>query len=393
MVINEVRTSLDWKHFHRVPRRIYAGDPNWICPIEGDVQSVFTPGKNRAYENGEAKIWVLLDEGGAPAGRIAAFISHERNPKQAYPVGGIGFFECVDRQDYAEALFEKALEYLRTFGVKAIDGPINFGERERYWGLLVRCREAPLFQENYQPTYYRALFENWGFRPFEQIFTFKGVMPDVPIGKYRAIAQRVRSRQPVTCRYFDKKRLDVMADHMSQVYNRAFAHFDHFKPIEPKKMQELFKDFLPIADTKATVIAYYEERPIALCVLLPEINAFLRHANGRLNFLTLPGFFLRLRLSTRKKALKGILYGVDPDFHGRGIGPVMIDKLHSPHIEKHYETFYLADIRAHNRVMVDTISKLRVKVERIHIAYRKMLDASLPFEPFPFRDLDDPLIS
>jgi len=387
MKIIEVRNKKDWKRFHQVPWRIYAGDPNWICPIEGDVQSIFTPGANKAFESGEASLYVLLDDEGRPAGRIAAFVDHGRNAKQDYPTGGLGFFECVDREDYAFALFEKAADYLAHFEVKAIDGLINFGERERYWGLLQQGYDPPLFQENYQPPYYRRFFEDWGFRPFEQILTFKGEIDAVAIDKFRRIAARVRQNNNITCAYFDKKRLDEMAADFSHVYNRAFAHFAHFKPLAQSEMRTVFKDFLPIADPRAVAIAYHENRPVGICVMLPEINDYLRAAKGKLNFWTLPGFLYRLRFSRGRKSLKGILFGVDPDFRGRGLLTVLIDHLYNDYLQRTYEWYYLTTIRGHNEIMVNSIIKLNVDVDRVHVAFRKMLDASLPWEPFAFRDV------
>ncbi|HRF42581.1 MAG TPA: hypothetical protein PK198_27510, partial [Saprospiraceae bacterium] len=82
----EVKSKSDWKLFHRVPHRIYKNDPNWICPLQGDVQSIFEPATNKVFEHGEAKLFVLLDERNEPAGRVAAFIDHARNKNLPYPV-------------------------------------------------------------------------------------------------------------------------------------------------------------------------------------------------------------------------------------------------------------------------------------------------------------------
>ncbi|HOY17694.1 MAG TPA: hypothetical protein PLC89_10385, partial [Haliscomenobacter sp.] len=82
MTIIEVQEPKHWKLFHQVPHRIYINDPNWIAPMEGDVQGTFTPGKNLAFEHGEAKVFVMLDDQGKPAGRIAAFIDHRNNQIQ-----------------------------------------------------------------------------------------------------------------------------------------------------------------------------------------------------------------------------------------------------------------------------------------------------------------------
>lgn len=386
MTIKEVLTKKDWKQFHAVPHRIYRDDPHWICPLESDIESIFRPESNKTFENGAAAVFVLFDERGRPAGRIAAFVDNARNARQDYPTGGVGFFECIEREDYARALFEKAAEYLAPFEVQAIDGPVNFGERERYWGLLIKGHgKEPLFQENYQPPYYEAFFKDWGFRPFEQILTFRGDMDKVQIDIFHRIAQRARERYPFHAEYFDLKRLDVMADHFARVYNRAFAHFAHFKRISQEQMLTIFKEFKAIADPKSSAIAYYEDRPVGFTVLLPDINPYLRAARGKLNLWTLPGFLLRFRLA-RKKRLKGIAFGVDPDFQRRGAVSVMVDYLYSPHLRKTYDEYFLAGIRAHNTIMVRSIHNLGVEVDRYHVAYRKMLNEELPFEPFPFTE-------
>ena len=48
-------------------------------------------------------------------------------------------------------------------GMEAMDGPINFGERDRWWGLITEGFTPPLYCMNYNPPYYIALFENYGF--------------------------------------------------------------------------------------------------------------------------------------------------------------------------------------------------------------------------------------
>ena len=129
MEIRQVKDKKDWKLFHKVPHTIYQDNPYWIAPLERDVNNVFDPKQNKAFEAGEAQCFILLDDQQQAVGRIAAFIDHVRNKTLPYPVGGIGFFECVNNKDYAFALFETANEYLAQFEVKVIDGPINFGER------------------------------------------------------------------------------------------------------------------------------------------------------------------------------------------------------------------------------------------------------------------------
>jgi len=123
--------------FHKVMRTIYKNDRHFICPPDDFVEGIFTPSRNTFFNHGEATRWILVDENNALAGRVGAFI----NTKKAYtfqvPTGGIGFFECVEDYKAATILFETSRAWLKERGMEAMDGPINFGENDNFWGLLV----------------------------------------------------------------------------------------------------------------------------------------------------------------------------------------------------------------------------------------------------------------
>jgi hypothetical protein len=48
-----------------------------------------------------------------------------------------------------------------SHGVEGMNGPINFGEKDKFWGLLVEGFKNPSYQENYNPSYYQQLFESY----------------------------------------------------------------------------------------------------------------------------------------------------------------------------------------------------------------------------------------
>src|SRR5690606_29466640 len=101
------------------------------------------------------------------AGRIAAFLNRKyRNRGDEVKVGGIGFFDCINDHDAASLLFDVARHWLLARGAEAMDGPINCGERDRWWGLLVDGFTPPVYGMNYNPPYYRDLFEEYGFKKY-----------------------------------------------------------------------------------------------------------------------------------------------------------------------------------------------------------------------------------
>jgi hypothetical protein len=93
-------------------------------------------------------------------------IASIKNKGDDLPVGGIGFFDCINSQDAADMLLDVAKHWLMQKGMQAMDGPINFGERDRWWGLVVQGFQQPLYCMNYNPPFYKELLENYGFENF-----------------------------------------------------------------------------------------------------------------------------------------------------------------------------------------------------------------------------------
>lgn len=383
MQFTEVKDKIGWKLFHKVPHIIYKDDPNWICPLEADVQSIFNPALNKAYADGEAICYVLQDDAGQLVGRIAAFIDLERNKTQPYPIGGIGFFECIDNQDYAFALFEKAGAWLEELGAKIIEGPVNFGERDKYWGLLVKGFYPPLFQENYHPPYYRPFFENWGFLPYEQILTFKGDTSNIPVDKLRRIAMRLKERYDLSTQALDYANLEKYAQDFCEVYNATFNQFGHFKPIVPKQVITLLKEAKTIADPNVMAMAYYEDKPAGFCAFFPDINPLLKPVKGKLNWRTIPGFLVRKYFKKTYDA-KGVGFGIHPEYRSKGIFAVIVEYMARDRNRARYPYMYLTTIRAHNKEAISAYENLVIEVDRVHIAYRKPLEEGIVIEPFEF---------
>jgi hypothetical protein len=142
-VISISNSSLK-KDFLDTPKLLYKNDKNWICPLDSEVENVFNPEKNTFFAHGKCTRWVLKDDAGMLIGRVAAFINEKKAYHYDQPTGGMGFFECIDDEKAAFLLFDTAKAWLIENGMKAMDGPINFGENDTFWGLLVEGFTPPL---------------------------------------------------------------------------------------------------------------------------------------------------------------------------------------------------------------------------------------------------------
>ncbi len=176
------------EEFLQVAVILHKKDPNWIRPLDKDINEVFDKEKNKAFRFGEVIRWILKDDTGKLIGRMAAFTNKKyKNKGDEVPVGGIGFFECINDQAAADLLLDNGKHWLVQHGMEAMDGPINFGERDRWWGLITEGYTPPLYCMNYNPPYYVTLFENYGFKLFYNQVCFA-------LDAKKALAQKTMER-------------------------------------------------------------------------------------------------------------------------------------------------------------------------------------------------------
>ncbi len=173
MQLIEVSTAAHKKEFLMLPVRLYKDDKNWIRPLDNDIENVFNPEKNNFFTHGECTRWLLQNNQGQTIGRVAAFIDRNTANKFDQPTGGMGFFECIDNTEAAFTLFDICKQWLQTRGMEAMDGPINFGDRSQWWGLLVDGFTEPNYGMFYHHRYYKNLFEAYGFKDFFQQYTYQ----------------------------------------------------------------------------------------------------------------------------------------------------------------------------------------------------------------------------
>ena len=137
MKLQEVKTKSDIKEFHKVVTVIYKNDPNWVAYLENDIEKVFNTKHNKLYAEGGASVrWILKDDNDNLIGRVAAFVNPRTQNTTPFATGGLGFFVCINDKTAAFYLFDNCQKWLAERGMEAMDGPINFGDRNQFWGCM-----------------------------------------------------------------------------------------------------------------------------------------------------------------------------------------------------------------------------------------------------------------
>src|SRR5258706_3325123 len=251
MQLVEVTTSYLTKNFIRVNIEINLNNPNYIRPLEKDINEVFDSKKNKTFRHGEVIRWIIKDENEKLIGRIAAFTNKKyKNKGDDVPVGGIGFFDCINDQQAADMLFDVAKHWLLQKGMQAMDGPINFGERDRWWGLIVKGFEPPLYCMNYNQPYCQQLFENYGFKNFFNQICFALHAKDKLDQKFYERHALCAKDPGFRAAHIKKNQLDKFAKDFTIVYNKAWAGHGGLKQLDEKVVRKMFTTMKPVMDEK-----------------------------------------------------------------------------------------------------------------------------------------------
>ena len=317
------------RKFIDLPRALYKNDALWVCPLDKDIAAIFDAGRNPFFSHGRCSRWILLDDTGKTIGRIAAFINDQKASKHrlptgdTLPTGGVGFFECIDNNEAGHLLLDTARHWLEHAGMQAMEGPINFGENDKYWGLLIEGFNTPSLGMNYNPPYYRRILESYGFqKSYDQLTNFLDATIPLP-ERFTRISDWVMKKPGYSFEHFSLAKKEKYFSDFLEIYNDAWSDFESFAPLEYSTIRESFRQMRPVMDEKVIWFAYYRQEPIAFVLCLPDVNQLLKPLNGRMD---LPGKlkFVWYKHTRTIDRLRITIMGCKKKFQQHGIESALI---------------------------------------------------------------------
>jgi hypothetical protein len=373
----EVNDKVTRKEFLSLPIQVYKKNPLWVRPLDIDIEKIFDPEKNKLFRNGEAIRWILKNEKGETIGRVAAFIDYSAIKTNPQPTGGMGFFECINCEKAAYMLFDACRDWLKAKGMEAMDGPINFGTRENWWGLLVEGEFEPNYCTVYSLPYYPNLFEGYGFKVYFHQFTYhmpvsaENVDPIV-WEKAKRIAQNPEYR----VENISVKNLKKYAEDFVSIFNKAWGRFTGVPKMSKAHAMSLLKSIKPILDKRLMVFAYHLDEPIGMLIMVPDLNQVVKHLNGKLNLWGKIRLIYLLRVKKVCTRALGLIYGVVPQYQAKGVEGALIEGFAKCALQKDYpytdiDLNWVGDFNPTMRKMLEQIG---AKIRKVHITYRYMFD-------------------
>jgi len=369
MVITEVTDKKSRKDFLKAAKIIYKNDPNWICPLDENVEAVFDPQKNNFFQHGKCTRWVVKNDTGDLIGRIAAFINEKKAYQNEQPTGGIGFFESINDEKVAFLLFDTAQKWLKKQGMQAMDGPINFGENDNFWGLLIEGFTPPSYGMNYHHPYYKAFFDHYGFYIlYEQISNHLDINKPFP-ERFTKVANWVAKKPGYEFKNFESKKIDVFAADFIEIYDDAWHNFTNFTPISKQTILESFRKMKIIMDPKLIWFIYINKEPASFIVMLPDANQMIKGLDGKLNLIGKLKFLYRRYRGVNR--LRAVVMGTKQKFQKHGLESAIFIKLKEYVLPlKQYNELELSWVGDFNKKMLALHEAMNVEFGKRHVTMR-----------------------
>lgn len=355
--------------FVKFPFQIYKDIPQWVPPILSEVQVMMDPKKHPFYDHSDAEFFVAR-ENGKMTGRICVMENKPFNVYHGTREAQFYFFECIDNQEVANALFDRIAEWARERGLDSIVGPKGFSLFDGY-GIQIEGFEhrQMMTMMNYNPEYYVRLVETAGYEKevdFVSCYipaeTFK--LPE----KVHLVAEKVLEKGKFKVKTFSsKKELSEWADRIGEAYNNTFVNNWEYFPQTKREIDYVLNTVLTVADPRLIKIVLYEDKVVGFLFGFPDLSAALQRAKGKLTPWAIIDLLFFEKKRTKWVSLNGA--GMLPEYQGRGGNALLyaeMDKTIHDYGFDHFELTQVAETAVQMRKDLITMGGKAYKNHRVY---------------------------
>lgn len=323
-LVEDQRERRTFLHF---PWRIYRDDPLWIPPLLPDRVRAMNPVRGDWYSHGTAEFFIAW-RGDEPVGTVCAATDTHLSAFLDEPQCVFGFFECVDDDAVATALFHHLQHWAGQHGIRTLYGPFNL-DYENAYGVLIEGRDRPpALLCGHTPPYYRRFFEQHNFQPArgDNLAYERDLCDETPeLQRLARLGDQVRARRSFIIRGADLQHWQDEVDRVHTLLNQALAHLPDHVPWSRAAIESLVAPFLKIADPELILFAEAHGEPVGWLPGVPNLNEAFGKANG----LRHPWDYVRLWLALRRPAecltVKSVL--VKPDYWDTGVAVLLFSEM------------------------------------------------------------------
>jgi hypothetical protein len=308
---NQVRAFIEFYY------ELYKDCQFWVPPLYIDSYLQLNRKKHPFFEHSVADFFLAFRDSKV-VGRICAAENKPFNEYHKTRKAQFYFFDCLNEQEIANALFEAVFKWAKEQNLNEVVGPKGLSPFDGY-GILIEGfdQRQMMTMMNYNHPYYATLVEKIGF---EKEVDF--VSCYLPAGSFQIperverIASRVMERGNLSVKKFKSKReLVQWAPRIGETYNKAFINNWEYYPFSQGDIDFAVDNVFMVADHRLIKIILHEDEIVGFLFAFPDVSAALQRAHGKLLPFGLPDILFEMK---RTKIVSGNGMGILPEFQGTG---------------------------------------------------------------------------
>jgi len=280
-IVDNRKEIKNFIHLHEI---LYKNDPYYVFPIRKEMKDSLN--KKLLYnKNMEPCVAfnVYVNDNISARIYLEIFIVRPKTPlerKQA----AFNYFESIDDQDVANAIFTQADKWVKSQGLDYYYGNTNPLNPDDQRGVLIDGFDTiPAIMNVYNKKYYKSLFESYGFGTNDDFYAYKLTLDNVSYQRYK-VMEKLKKRYHINVTNADKKLLEREVKDVVQIFNESLYEDDDLRVPEGDKLYELLDLWKNFLDFNLIKIARTDEgRPIGFVMIVPDFNQALIHLKGKWN--------------------------------------------------------------------------------------------------------------
>ena len=321
--IKPVRSKAERKEFVKVLWSIYEGEPNWVPPLLMERMDAIDESKNPYFEHAEVRFWLAYKDGKA-VGRISAQIDELVPERHGINTGHYGYFDCIDDQEVANALFNTACDWLKNNGMVEVIGPFCLSINEET-GMLVEGHDTPprLLMGHSRP-YFEKLVYGSGLERVKDTWAYKlDISEPILPPTIQKLVNRAVDKGQVKFRPINMDKYEEELKIILDIFNDAWIDNWKYIPFTQSELDHAVKELKMIIREDFTYIAEVDGVPQAMMVTLPNINEIISDLDGKLFPTGIFKLLWRLKLKPSFKTVRVPLMGVRTEYQNSRLSGIM----------------------------------------------------------------------
>ncbi len=370
ITVTKVQSKKELKKFVRLPWQIYKNDPYWVPPLINDKMKFLDKKRGVFFEFGEAE-YFLAYKNGQLAGRIDAHVDHQYEKYHDMDTGFFGFFECINDQEVANALFEAAEDWVSKKGKTKILGPESFTIYDETAMLYDGFDSSPVILLTYNPPYYNDLVTGHGFEKAIDWYAFVLRRDVKPKASMYRVRDRVLKQHNVAIKPLTKKEINKRLEQIKVIFKDAWRENWGHTPLTERQYEHLASELKLVVKPEMTYFAEVGDKTVGFILTILDANQAIKRANGRL----FPFGLIKIMLGLKKiKHIRILAMGVLEEYRNRGLDVAFYLETIDTGMRLGLEECECSMIVETNELMIHALEKTGAKKYKTYRIYQKSIE-------------------